>query len=281
MLFLTIDCPLSNVFVCKPTFWNTGSIMALTGCHSAFIKCAIKLCVLNVAACCFVSLPLVLASEWARRVRSISLQRAHAAPTFPPVHERRVHRVYTDTADSCVTPPNSHAPSLHQSALDHVLITRCLHVHWSVSATPLFLIGNMLPPARLLWILFLFFFFFLRSWFTQLRLDLAVKKWLHLWARGLLSVWVALCVSSHCCLQGVLLRMPTFASDQVSWFLFFVLVCFLTDKRLTAPLPLYPFCAMTQRRRHELKHLYATKLHVCLLVFFNNLVYVWSLCVLF
>lgn len=132
--------------------------------------------VLNVAACCFVSLLLVLASVWARRVRSISLLRALAVPTFPPVHERRVHRVYTDTADSCVTPPNSHAPSLHQSASDHVLITRCLRVYWSISATPLFLIGNMLPPARLFWILFLLFFFFLRSWFTQLRLDLAVKS---------------------------------------------------------------------------------------------------------
>lgn len=64
------------------------------------------------------------------------------------------------------------------------------------------------------------FFFFLRSWFTQLRLDLAVKKWLDLWARGLLNACVALFVSSHCCLHAVLIRMPTLASDQVSWFLF-------------------------------------------------------------
>lgn len=163
----------------------------------------------------------VLASDWARRVRSISLFRSLAAPTFPPVHERRVHRVYTDTADSCVTPPNSHAPSLHQSDFNHVLITRCLRVYWSIFATPLFLIGYMLPPARLFWILFLLFFFFLRPWFTQLRLDLAVKKWLHLWARGLLNACVALFVFSHCCLQSVLLRMPTLASDQVSWFLFY------------------------------------------------------------
>jgi len=120
---------------------------------------------------------------------SISRFRSFAAPTFPPVLEHRVHRVYTDTADSSETPPNSHAPRFSQSASDHVLITRCLLFHWSVSATPLFLIGNMLPPARVLWILFLFFFiffllFFLRFWFTQLRLDLAVKKWLDLCTRA-------------------------------------------------------------------------------------------------
>lgn len=91
--------------------------------------------------------------------------------TFPPVLESRVHWVYTDTADSCDTPPNSHAPRLGQSSSDHVLITRCLHLHWSISATPLFLIGHMLPPASLLWILFLFFFLLLlRPWSTQLRL---------------------------------------------------------------------------------------------------------------
>lgn len=81
---------------------------------------------------------------------SISRFRSFAAPTFPPVLEHRVHRVYSDTADSSVTPPNSHAPPFSQSASDHVLITRCLLFHWSFSATPLFLIGNMLPPARAL-----------------------------------------------------------------------------------------------------------------------------------
>lgn len=116
---------------------------------------------------------------------SISRFRSFAAPTFPPVLERRVHRVYSDTADSSVTPPNSHAPCFRQSARDHVLITRCLRFHWFLSATPLFLIGNMLPPARALWILFLFFFCcFLRFWFTQLRLDLAVKKVVRLMCPG-------------------------------------------------------------------------------------------------
>lgn len=170
----------------------------LNCCHSAFIKCDVK----NVAAYCFVSLLLVLASEWARRVRSISLLRALAAPTFPPVHEHRVHRVYTDTADSCVTPPNSHAPSLHQSALHHVLITRCLRVYWSKFATPLFLIGNMLPPARLFWILFLLFFF-LRSWFTQLRLDLAVKSG-YTYEPGVYSPPVSRFLFSHTAVYRVL-----------------------------------------------------------------------------
>lgn len=121
---------------------------------------------------------------------SISRFRSFAAPTFPPVLEHRVHRVYSDTADSYVTPPNSHAPRFSQSASDHVLITRCLLFHWSIPATPLFLIGNMLPPARVLWILFLFFFLsvvFLRFWFTQLRLDPAVKKVVRLMCPGFAS----------------------------------------------------------------------------------------------
>lgn len=92
---------------------------------------------------------------------SISRFRLFAAPTFSPVCVNRVHRVYSDTADSLVTPPNSHAPSFLQSAHDHVLITRCLPSHWLAAATPLFLIGKMLPPAILQWILFLFFSDFL------------------------------------------------------------------------------------------------------------------------
>ena len=84
--------------------------------------------------------------------------RLFAVSTFPLVFERRVHRVYSDTADSSVTPSNSHAPCFLQSRSSHVLITHFIRSHWTASATPLFLIGNMLPPASLLWILFLFFF---------------------------------------------------------------------------------------------------------------------------
>lgn len=67
----------------------------------------------------------------------------------------------------------------------------------------------------------------------------AVKKWLHIWARGLLNARVAPFASPHCCLQGVLRRMPTFASDQVSWFLFYL-------HGLFPSLRLHLVCAMTQ-----------------------------------
>lgn len=100
---------------------------------------------------------------------SVSQFRLLAVSTFPPVSVHRVHRVYSDTADSSVTPSNSHAPRFLQSAHSHVLITHCLRYHWTESATPLFLIGNMLPPASLLWILFLVFFsFFLVASFDSL-----------------------------------------------------------------------------------------------------------------
>lgn len=75
------------------------------------------------------------------------------------------------------------------------------------------------------------------------------KKWLDLWARGLLNAWVALFVPPRCWLHGVSLRMPTFASDQVSWCLvycvFATFICF----------------AQCPSSSNKLKHLTVTKLH--------------------
>lgn len=124
-------------------------LCALNCCHSAVIKCAGNIYFFRISHCFLTSCFWRHSEGRHRRNNSRFRRRALESPTFPPVHERRVHRVYTDTADSCVTPPNSHAPSLYQSALDHVLITRCLRVYWFKFATPLFLIGNMLPPTRL------------------------------------------------------------------------------------------------------------------------------------
>lgn len=78
---------------------------------------------------------------------------------------------------SALRPPTA----THPLSTNQLPITTCSRAV-SASIGPIllhlcFLIGNMLPPARLFWILFLLFFpSFLCSWFTQLRLDLAVKS---------------------------------------------------------------------------------------------------------
>lgn len=57
-------------------------------------------------------------------------------------------------------PPTATHPASDQSHRGHVLITHRLACDWPRPATPLPAIGCVLPPARLLWILFLCFFFF-------------------------------------------------------------------------------------------------------------------------
>lgn len=57
-------------------------------------------------------------------------------------------------------PPTATHPASDQWRRGHVLITHRLAWDWPGPATPLPVIGCVLPPARLLWILFLCFFLF-------------------------------------------------------------------------------------------------------------------------
>lgn len=73
-------------------------------------------------------------------------------------------------------PPTATHPASGQWRRDHVPITHRLACDWPRPATPLLVIGCVLPPARLLAILFLCFFrlFFFRL--TQLQVLLAAAR---------------------------------------------------------------------------------------------------------
>lgn len=83
--------------------------------------------------------------------------RAVCVPTFPPVGcaRGRVHRVYCDTADSRPRPPTATHPTPDQWLDAHVVATRRLAPDWRPVATPLSLIGCVLPAATAPALLFL------------------------------------------------------------------------------------------------------------------------------
>lgn len=71
--------------------------------------CSVFFSVLPAFTCPFLFLFHSICSLHACRARPRGP--ASRLPTFPPVRaRRRVHRVYSDTADSAATPPDSHAP---------------------------------------------------------------------------------------------------------------------------------------------------------------------------
>lgn len=83
--------------------------------------------------------------------------RAVCVPTFPPVGSARgrVHRVYCDTADSRPRPPTATHPAPGQWRGAHLAATRRLAPDWPPAATPLPLIGCVLPAATAPALLFL------------------------------------------------------------------------------------------------------------------------------
>lgn len=81
--------------------------MPVTRCF--WCVCSVFFSVLPAFTCPFLFLFHSICSLHACRARPRGP--ASRLPTFPPVRaRRRVHRVYSDTADSAATPPDSHAP---------------------------------------------------------------------------------------------------------------------------------------------------------------------------